>query len=483
MKALAHIIILILFSNLLLSQVDSQNFTVYDADLDSTRLLSHFEYVECADLDNDGYTDIIAACIRNNNFKSVLMWFRNEGDLTFSEPTIIFNETGEFNKPFIDVGDIDNDGDIDIAFVSTENNSIVRWFENIDDANQFNEHFITDMFYENCGVLRDMDGDGDLDILTADTRYTEWYENTDGKGNFVLGERFYEYFDGSRHLIAGEDFDSDGDLDIIYWRRNSGTWATDDMYIHYNIDGLGTFSSSTLLTYDNPRELKDIELLDINQDGEKDIVICHGDEPTGFNGKIVWREVSDGVVLNTGGILASYVRGCDYIDKLDIDNDGDLDIISSAGNNDSPHDIGEFIIILNEGPSQFSDPIRIELDRGRLRKIKAADFDNDGKFELVSVSNSGVFGVGLDFVSNSTSNIIEEPFLSMPNPVSSELQIKLPNPIIDFHVEIFDINGYRVYSGKNKMEIDVEHFKKGTYLLYIRDDKSNKTWVQKVVKI
>ena len=483
MKFIVSLIFTLFVSLSLHAQVSWEEFIVYDNQLDSVQTIREFEHVEVADLDNDGDMDILGASIRlNGATSSMLTWYRNEGNFTFSGPNIIFKESGDILTPFIDVGDIDGDGDIDVAYVTSEDDKRILWFENKNNGAQFEQHLIANMFFENCGVLRDMDGDGDLDVLTAGTRHTEWYRNIDGKGDFSLGERFYEYFDGSRHLITGEDYDEDGDPDIIYWRANGGSWGDDNMYLHYNEDGQGNFGSQILLSEGRPPEIVDIEFMDIDNDGEKDIVFAHGEsDGTRYKGQIYWNKISNGQIRATGGKLSN-ITGLTYIEKVDIDKDGDLDIITSTRDPSDPFNVGMYLICLNNGNGQFESPIRISHEKGTLEMVKSVDLNNDGLPEIVGVSKRGISGIGLEFMSTSNEDAQEnKSFIIFPNPIVDELIISPPSYIKDYSIEVFNMNGQSVLFDENKTKIRLGGLPSGTYLLQITDKFSRRKWSQKVV--
>jgi hypothetical protein len=293
------------------------------------------------------------------------------------------------------------------------------------------------MFHESCAVLKDMDMDGDLDMLCSGTQHTEWYRN-DGTGNFSLGKRFYTYQNGSRHMITGEDFDGDYDLDVLYWRGNNGTYGLDNLYLHENLDGNGNFGSSILLTEDNPKEIRDIDFIDVNKDGQKDIIFCSGSEFNSNTGTISWKTVSGGTV-NSGGTIASNVNGVLYLETADLNQDGLLDIISSAPNNSFEHvrpdQPGEYVIVLNKDINQFESPQRILLEKGKLTKVTAADLDNDGTLELVGAAYKGVFGVDLDLALRFSDNDMDGYYSDVDcddeNPEINPGAAEIPNNSID----------------------------------------------------
>ena len=62
----------------------------------------------------------------------------------------------------------------------------------------------------------DVDGDGDPDVLSASNLDDKiaWYENTDGAGGFGLQQGISTLADGATSVSAA-DVDGDGDVDVL----------------------------------------------------------------------------------------------------------------------------------------------------------------------------------------------------------------------------------------------------------------------------
>ena len=62
----------------------------------------------------------------------------------------------------------------------------------------------------------DLDGDGDVDVLSAssDDDTIAWYENLDGSGGSWSYHEIYTAADGARSVF-GIDLDGDGDVDVL----------------------------------------------------------------------------------------------------------------------------------------------------------------------------------------------------------------------------------------------------------------------------
>jgi hypothetical protein len=93
----------------------------------------------------------------------------------------------------------------------------------------------------NCVYAEDVDGDGDMDVLSASYRDDKiaWYEN-DGSENFTA-LTITTSTDGANSVYA-EDVDGDGDMDVL--SASSG----DNKIAWYENDGNANFSSHTITT-------------------------------------------------------------------------------------------------------------------------------------------------------------------------------------------------------------------------------------------
>ena len=93
----------------------------------------------------------------------------------------------------------------------------------------------------------DLDGDGDADLLVASYQGTiAWYENTNGRADF--GERQVITTDalGSPSLantaiVSVADMDGDGDLDVVSTATRIDDRDESTITWHENLDGQGMF--------------------------------------------------------------------------------------------------------------------------------------------------------------------------------------------------------------------------------------------------
>ena len=186
--------------------------------------------VEFGDADGDGDLDILVA---NEDRNRLLM---NNGDGVFadeSDQRLAYRDALEETREG-DFGDIDGDGDLDIYFANVNFRQTGELFDRllINNGDGFYKDETSDRLSpaEDHTVdadFVDIEGDGDLDIVTAGLRINgglapapyRVFENTDGAFEEATGKFFPETVVGVGIDVESADFDGDGKPDIFLANR------------------------------------------------------------------------------------------------------------------------------------------------------------------------------------------------------------------------------------------------------------------------
>ncbi|MCA9249794.1 MAG: FG-GAP repeat protein [Phycisphaerales bacterium] len=277
--------------------------------------------VFAADLDGDGDADVISSSSSDRK----IAWYENiDGLGAFGLPTVF--EIGLDTPISVIAADLDGDLDLDILF-ATRGFANVAWFENTDGLGAFGPIEIIDDFsgLVSSAIPADLDGDGDLDVLaTLDFDDTVlWYENTDGLGTFDYWQVITTVANGALSAFAA-DLDGDGDLDVL-----SASKLDSKIAFYENTDGLGSFGPQQIISTDMDRPAS-VSARDLDGDGDLDVLSASsGDD------KIAWYENTGGLgQFGAQQVITVAADGAKSVITADLDGDGDFDVLSVSPDDD-----------------------------------------------------------------------------------------------------------------------------------------------------
>jgi len=330
---------------------------------------------EVCDLDNDGDIDIVTAGA--GAFSDELGVHRNTGDFTLDNRNWagMDIDSGLSIPKASTYGDLDGDGDLDVI-TSTYADNTFAWYENTDGAGGYGSRQVisSSVLGASCAIPMDVDGDGDLDVMTASSMDNTigYYRNYDGQGSFGSRQVMSSSASGVVRLDVG-DIDRDGDLDVV-----SASVNNNEIAWYENTDGNGTFSYHLVSSSHN--QPRDVRLADLDKDADLDILAV-----SFFDSKLVWYENN-----GSGGFLPQVVISTSAQWPLcvragDVDSDGDLDVLVT----------GEFNGIVawfenTDGACTFGGMNTLALDGPTPRSAAFGDIDRDGDLDIIAVgSNDG----------------------------------------------------------------------------------------------
>ena len=333
--------------------------------------------IALGDIDNDGDLDLIATGRTSSNYQSKV--YTNNGNGYFNEfenisPGVYFSS--------IALGDIDNDGDLDLILTGNDGSTYhSKVYKNNGNGNFILDDNIIPGVEWSSVALGDIDNDGDQDLILtgkdAGTSYSKVYKN-DGNGNFSFNTNIIPAV-GTSSIALG-DIDRDNDLDLILTGHESGVNEAARVYKN-DKDGNFIFNSDLSATV----YAGSIALGDIDDDKDLDLILI-GRHYDGSDKKYskIYTNSGDGNFNEKINITPAVDFGS--IALGDIDNDGDLDLILT-GVSDCCAIICK--IYTNNGAGGFSEFEDITTPGVQFSSIALGDIDNDGDLDLIFTGYDG----------------------------------------------------------------------------------------------
>ena len=422
--------------------------------------------VHAADLDGDGDLDVLSASFNDNK----IAWYENVSGNFQTQRVISLAADGAQD---VQAADIDGDGDLDVISASGDDNSI-KWYENFDGRGGFDVLREVSTGANNAYAVyaADIDGDGDLDLVSAsfDDDTIAWYENLDGTGEFGPLLLISKAAKGATDVIA-VDVDNDGDIDVV-----SASSFDDKIAWYRNEDGLGGFSEQLVIT-DDANLATSLHMADIDGDGDLDALSASGGDD-----KIAWYENLDGLgTFSQDKVISLEAERAFSVYAADLDVDGDLDVISAS------RDDNKIAWYENLDGDRFGAQQIISASVMGARSVYAADLDSDGDPDVLSASqddnrvawyeNLSIISTILDAEEEGGPALSASGLSFYPNPVrnAGNLSLSIDKPQ-QVSVNVYDMQGRRVatlfdgflVSGEHVLPFNRQRLPAGIYLIQVR---------------
>ncbi|MDC8001442.1 T9SS type A sorting domain-containing protein [Aequorivita todarodis] len=424
------------------------------------------ELVIAVDIDGDGDMDIASA----SRGSDTIAWQENLDGLGAFGPQQMIT-TSLDQTVYVAAADLDGDWDMDILGISGFGDLVV-WFENLDGLGSFSPQRIIDAstILPSEIITADIDGDGDEDVVVSSRGENAiiWFENTNGLGDF-----------GPKQVVTNSALsgfsvyasDLDGDLDIDLVATSSGNKR---LYWYENLDGLGTFGPDQLIVETSDfGGFVSVFAIDIDGDDDNDVLAAE------FGGdRLSWFENTDGLAtFGPQQIITSTLITPYMVFSIDLDNDGDVDVLSASGTDD------KVVWFENtDGLGTFSTEKVITTLTDNPRSVYAADIDNDGDNDVLSAS---IADYKIAWYENLTVlNVSENPSVGIavhPNPVTDILNIT--SPLVIYSVEVYNIGSQLIERNsyhQQSVAIDYSKYSSGIYIIKVISDTNIQ--VVKIVK-
>jgi hypothetical protein len=372
------------------------------------------------------------------------------GQVTFEAVKVNpFGLVGFSDKSNSGLGDLDNDGDLDIISAQLGAGGMgpadgIYYYENSGTstapsfgASKLNPFSLSGTDPKCSASLGDLDNDGDLDLLCGlESGGFLYYENTETAANpsFAVAQSnpFNMSYVNFYTTAALVDLDGDNDLDVM-----AGCYDGSFFYIE-------NIGSASVPNYGSP-------------------------------------------VVNPFGL--SNLSANTTLEFVDIDNDNDMDMFASDYGG-YPH--GIWYLIENTGSSSSptfttptTNPFKLTTITGYFAYPLFGDLDADGDMDLIgseygTVSPSGAFYYfeNLTNTLGVLENNFGNEFKLYPNPTNGNFSVDLGNNYNSIMVTITDLNGKLIqskeYNNTHLLNLKIDK-PTGIYLLKIESDKNKAT--------
>ena len=393
------------------------------------------------DYDGDGDQDVLfvngAYFEPENHSKALPALYENLGHWRFKDVTRRVGLTQSFYGMGLVAADYDGDGDVDLLFTALDglrlygNDGKGRYADvsrkvGLHPVYWIDEKGRTAPEWSTAAVLFDADGDGDIDILSA--QYVKWsveadipttydtihkgyttpraYEGRSPRLWLQDGGIFRDATPSSGLEVAGKSlgialwaFDNDGRLDVVIANDTTAN------FLFHNL-GNGRFEEigqTAGIAYDNdgnPRAGMGIDVADYLNDGTAGIAIGNfAEEPTSLFRMLKPMQFRDDSGIN--GIAALTLPLLTFgLIFADLDLDGLQDIVTANGHVEPA--IRSVMPMLshaqslqwlrNSGGGRFAaDGLKLEALQAPMvgRGLAVGDLDADGDLDLIATSNNG----------------------------------------------------------------------------------------------
>ncbi|HUR27769.1 MAG TPA: FG-GAP-like repeat-containing protein [Planctomycetota bacterium] len=358
------------------------------------------EGVEAVDVDKDGDLDLVIADgdgFSSPGVKSQNVLLVNKkietGTLSFADESAARLGVHISYAKSVCTGDVNGDGWTDLLYANAFNTDTPFLYINQGPASpgffalESSTRGLTTPLNGRGSQMGDLDNDGDLDLIISDSG-ASYQGGAGGKPRLYINDGTGHFTEHAADLAAPTKVsqmdvslvDIDGDFDLDFYGANKGNSAGGSQFLLIN-NGNAVFSNSSALVSLTSGNCYESELGDLDGDTDIDDFV------------ISLTSLSEAVIKNNlvpSGTL-SFTNGTAFGGDddneacfIDYDVDGDYDVlIGSLGSREK--------LYRNDGNMVFvADSTRIQAISDPTLNCTVGDFDNDGRYDLVTIQGESL---------------------------------------------------------------------------------------------
>ncbi|MDH5365453.1 MAG: VCBS repeat-containing protein [Cyclobacteriaceae bacterium] len=276
--------------------------------------------------------------------------------------------------PALAIADINGDGHEDVFVGGAKGQSGILYLHQGEGYLSIitQKSFENDAHYEDTAAsFFDADGDGDQDLIVGSggnesqdqLNYISRLYINKGNGQFVKSTNELPHLQTNISVIAPNDFDADGDIDLFIGSRSvPGIYGIDPEHLFLVNNGDGTFINGTERYAYHTKDagmITDALWADVDKDGIKDLITV-----ADWGVPMIYKN-SGRSLSKMPSTLDSLHGWWNTLEASDLDNDGDMDFIIGNQGSNIPY------------KTTIENPIKMWVN----------DFDNNGGIEQITTTN------------------------------------------------------------------------------------------------
>ncbi len=298
----------------------------------------------------------------------------------------------------VQTADINNDGIQDIFTAGSGDLTFLK------SEGAMAEYEISELnapaFLPQSSNFADMDDDGDLDLFVCNDDAENYIALNDGLGNFSRVNNFMDFStdppsDGSGNYgTTWCDYDRDGDLDLYISKCRLGTSPGDpertNQFFENTENGFERIYDLPILLSNDQSWVADF--VDVDNDGDWDILLANHNAPMNL-----FIQKNDSTFVDEAELRGiAFEAGVIQLISGDYDNDGDIDFFIPGS---------DHIMYLNDGNGYFEDAGFPESTR-QIESASCGDINSDGLLDIYA---------GYANIYNDPSNVPDQLFINKSN--------------------------------------------------------------------